>query len=187
MGNAGSSSARHDTSSDSLHNLNLKFLESCNKNRVDSERSLLLKQPRNLKGNKRSKKTSMEVPESYDPWLCCRQEKHQPSNHLLARSKVEKEDTICWTQDELTHLEAAVNLVAKHRGVHPPRYRELSKAYCNGQFLTEDAFNFWLRVSRKVKVHNEDECFLKYNELHGTDVVRFSVKESPRNKAASMT
>ena len=69
-------------------------------------------------------------------------------------------------------LETAVNTIAKKFGVPPPRYRELSTCYHDGRFTTAWDEEFWHRVSDQVH-HSAQACYLKYRELHGSDVARF--------------
>jgi hypothetical protein len=84
-----------------------------------------------------------------------------------------------WTDNELALLEVAVDVVSVSRGVPPPRYLELSACYSNGRFNSEKDRDFWLRVANKVDTRNGEECFFKYKELHGSDVVRFANKGHP--------
>jgi hypothetical protein len=82
-----------------------------------------------------------------------------------------------WQEKDIAQLEASVIGVAKSQGIHPPRYNELSTCYADGEFQSDHAFDFWCRVAKLVRTHNHDECYLKYNEIHGSNVAHFYVAE----------
>ena len=78
-----------------------------------------------------------------------------------------------WSESDSHMLENAVRAVANKYRVHVPRYRELSACYQDGNFVTEEDEDFWLDVAHREGQHPARECYLRYNELHGSDVARF--------------
>lgn len=114
-------------------------------------------------------------------WPCCHDKAIDSDGTLYDINVLAKETPKSivlsdWGKGDLARLEAAVIAVAKSKNTHPPRYRELSTCYYDNQFATDESFHFWRRVALRVHTHNEDQCYLKYNELHGSDVARFVVK-----------
>jgi hypothetical protein len=179
MGNARSS----HSNAEGLSSLTIPFGAyelCCITTSSDTDRSLITNQAKKIKNGKDIRRDKSR--NSSNSWPCCREEKLEDQSNLMRRGILAKKIQVSWTENELALLETAVKSVARAEGVNPPRYRELSAAYnySNGHFLTASHFNFWLRVSHRVKVHNEEECYLKYNELHGTDVARFAAKAPPR-------
>jgi hypothetical protein len=53
--------------------------------------------------------------------------------------------------------------------------RELKTCY-NGNFLNDQAHEFWLLVSQHIHNSTPDGCLLKYREYHASDMARFVVK-----------
>jgi hypothetical protein len=97
--------------------------------------------------------------------------------HEMNSPQVDTSASSNWQEKDIAQLEASVIGVARSQGIHPPRYNELSTCYADGEFQSDHAFDFWCRVAKLVRTHNHDECYLKYNEIHGSNVARFYVTE----------
>ena len=83
-----------------------------------------------------------------------------------------------WSESSSEQLESAVKAIAIKFGVLTPRYKELSTCYHDGKFATAEDEAFWLQVSQRVRNRTAQACYLKYKELHGSNVVRFMVPRS---------
>ena len=110
------------------------------------------------------------------PKLVSRNEVKNSDGRTVAKAIA---DDICnpATNVDESVLQAAVLSVAKMKGIHPPRYNELSACY-DGQFLDHESHVFWVLVSKRIPDSTAEECFLKYKEkeLLNSGVARFTVK-----------
>ena len=89
-----------------------------------------------------------------------------------------------WTSSDDVLLENAVRKVAKDKCVDVPDWKELQGTFQVGAFLDDYHLEFWLLVARQLKPKSAQECYLRFYELHGSPVARFTVtsKKNPTSK-----
>lgn len=106
------------------------------------------------------------------------------ADHAKAKSMV---TNVKWTKEDDSNLECAVHAVAKKRCVDPPTWRELQNTFYGGQFVNDSYLEFWLYVSRKISSKSATECYLRFYELHGSPVARYSATLKSSKNGVSRT
>jgi hypothetical protein len=87
--------------------------------------------------------------------------------------------------NETLILYAAVNSAAIAMGVDPPGYSEFNSTYNGRFFLSDEAKQFWVHVSHHFPDSSPSDCFLRYKELHCSDLARIISKVRIKSKWSS--
>ena len=91
-----------------------------------------------------------------------------------------------WSSEDDALLETAVGSVAKKKNIDPPCWRELQYGFNGGKFTDDFALEFWLYVAQLMKPKDATACYLRYYEIHGSPVARFSVtSKTPSEESVS--